>query len=165
MQFERNWIKSLQIGKSLLQSLNNHTEKVDKYDNCQEKKTFCKACRSLTQQSTFELFQTTALFESQTWLSLFPSALCSSTETSLISFNYLFTLLNISAQSYTLFYKNNFIRTTRLKFAQIFRISKEQLRLGFRCKCNCKFLLKNTTRCCMRVTIISCAKLCVVVHF
>ena len=63
------------------------------------------------------------------------------------------------------FYKNNFIKTTRLKFAQIFRISKEQLRLGFRCKCNCRFLLKNTTRCCMRVTIISCAKLCVVVHF
>ena len=76
---------------------------------------------------------------------------------------YFFQLLK---QSHTrFFYKNNFRRTTRLKFAQIFRISKKQLRLGFRCKCNCKFLLKNTTRCCMRVTIISCAKLCVVVHF
>ena len=42
MQFERNWIKSLQIGISLLQSLNNHTEKVDKYDNCQDKKHFAK---------------------------------------------------------------------------------------------------------------------------
>ena len=44
------------------------------------------------------------------------------------------------------FYKNNFIRTTRLKFAQKLRTSKEQLRLGFRCKFNCKFLLKNTSR-------------------
>ena len=42
MQFERNWIKSLQIGISLLQSLNSHTEKVDKYDNCQDKKRFTK---------------------------------------------------------------------------------------------------------------------------
>ena len=42
MQFERNWIQSLQIGISLLQSLNNHTEKVDKYDNCQDKKYFAK---------------------------------------------------------------------------------------------------------------------------
>ena len=42
MQFERNWIKSLQIGISLLQSVNNHTEKVDKYDNCQDKKRFAK---------------------------------------------------------------------------------------------------------------------------
>ena len=42
MQFERNWIKSLQIGITLLKSLNIHTEKVDKYDNCQEKKRFTK---------------------------------------------------------------------------------------------------------------------------
>ena len=40
-------------------------------------------------------------------------------------------------------YKNNIIRT-RLKFAQKLRTSSEQLRLGFRCKCSCKFLLKNT---------------------
>ena len=42
MKFERNWIKSLQIGISLLKSLNNHTEKVDNYDNCQDKKRFEK---------------------------------------------------------------------------------------------------------------------------
>ena len=48
-------------------------------------------------------------------------------------------------QEYTLFFfRNNFIRTTRLKFAQKKRTSKEQLRLGFRCKCDWKFLLKNT---------------------
>ena len=44
------------------------------------------------------------------------------------------------------FYKNNFIRTTRLKLrTQKLRTSYEQLRLGFRCKYNCKILLKNTT--------------------
>ena len=43
------------------------------------------------------------------------------------------------------FYKNNFIRTTKLKFAQKLWTILEQLSLGFRCKCNCKFLLKNTT--------------------
>ena len=43
------------------------------------------------------------------------------------------------------FYKNNFIRTTRLKFAQKLRTSWEKLRLGFRFKCNWKFLLNNTT--------------------
>ena len=47
---------------------------------------------------------------------------------------------------YTLFFiKNNFIRTTSLKFAQKLRTSSEQLRIGFRCKCNCKLLLKNTS--------------------
>ena len=34
------------------------------------------------------------------------------------------------------------------------------MRFGFRYKYNCKFLLKNTTRCCKRVIRISCAKLC-----
>ena len=43
------------------------------------------------------------------------------------------------------FYKNNFIRATWLKFAQKLRTSYEQLRLGIRCKFNCKILLKNTT--------------------
>ena len=63
---------------------------------------------------------------------------------------------------YTRFFKkNNFIRTTRLKFSKKLRTSyKEQLRLGFSCKCNCMFLLKNTTQCCMRVTVICWAKLC-----
>ena len=46
---------------------------------------------------------------------------------------------------YTLFYKNNFIRT-RLKFAQKLRTSLEQLRFGFRCKCNCKFFIVITCR-------------------
>ena len=32
-----------------------------------------------------------------------------------------------------------------LNFAQKLRTRQEQLRLGFKCKCNCKFLLKNTT--------------------
>ena len=40
------------------------------------------------------------------------------------------------------FYKNNFIRTTSLKFSHA---KNNLLRLGFRCKCNWKFLLKNTT--------------------
>ena len=44
------------------------------------------------------------------------------------------------------FFYNNFIRTTKLKFAQKLRTSKERLRLGFRCKCNYKFLLKSTLR-------------------
>ena len=44
------------------------------------------------------------------------------------------------------FFNNNFIRTTKLKFAQKLRTSKERLRLGFRCKCNYKFLLKSTLR-------------------
>ena len=61
-------------------------------------------------------------------------------------------------KSYTIFYKNNFIRT-RLKFAPKLRTSQEQLRLGFGCLCNCKFLLKNTKRCCKIGTRISCAKL------
>ena len=43
------------------------------------------------------------------------------------------------------FNKNNFIRT-RLKFTQkINNKLRTIMRLGFRCKCNCKFLLKNTT--------------------
>ena len=44
--------------------------------------------------------------------------------------------------TYALFYRNNFIRTTRFKFTQKLRTSYEQLRLRFRCKCNCKILLK-----------------------
>ena len=45
-----------------------------------------------------------------------------------------------------LFYKNNFKRTMRLKFAEQLRTSSGQLRLGFRCKCNCKvFIEKHST--------------------
>ena len=52
---------------------------------------------------------------------------------------------NLLARTRFLFYKNNFIRTTRLKFAQKLRTSYlEQSRLGFGGKCNLKFLLKNT---------------------
>ena len=46
------------------------------------------------------------------------------------------TAFNVNGAMYKLFYKNNFIRTTRLKFAQKLRTSSEQLRLGFIFKCN-----------------------------
>ena len=137
MQFERNWIKSLQIGISLLQSLNRHNEKVDKYDNCQDKKRFTKNA-DLLRNSQHLIILDHGFIRISNLVVTIPSALCSSTETSLISFNCLLTVENITAKSYTL-YKNTCIRTTRLKFAQKLRTSKEQLRLGFRCKCDCNF--------------------------
>ena len=56
-------------------------------------------------------------------------------------------VIQFSFLIHALFYKNNFIRTTRLKFAQKLRTRLRTIvpRVRFRCKCNCKFLLKNTT--------------------